>query len=344
MLVFNILVPLFMILIFGGLFQQRKARVALVAPPTANGIMRQTLPPSSFVVTAETSDGGARDAVASGRADFALVVPDSAAQASIGAPVRVAVYVSSGNQTVNGEFIAEAEQAVATLNQSLLRAPPAVVAAPETVQPAGSVGQTASYIDFLTPGVLAYAILTAGLMAAGMRLVTDRERGVLRRVRATPAPVWLFLVSHIVAQFVLIVVQVVVLLGVAHVVYGVHIAGSPVTLSILVLVGSLCFLAFGFLVAGLADGPQAAITIANLFALPQLFIAGIFFPLSQSPAWMQRIAAFMPLRYLSDGLRAIMVNGRGLGSVATDLFVLAIVGLVILALAVRTFRFDPVGT
>ena len=344
LLVFNFLVPLMMILIFGGLFQGRPTQVAVAGPPALVRVLRQALPPHSYHLTVLTA-AGARRAVAGGRDDFALVIPGATTP---GGPRRVSVVLNAANVSDNGSFTAAALAGVAAVNQALLHTVPAAVPVVSAVQPRGSTrtrGQASSnYIQYLTPGVVAYAVLAAGLLGGGARMVTDRQRGTLRRLRAAPVPTWLFLLAQIAAQLVLVAIQVVVLLGVAHLVYGVGIGPDPLGLALVLFLGALCFVAFGFVVAGIAHDDRAAITIGNLFSLPQLFMAGIFFPISASPVWLQRLALFMPLRYFSDGLRSLMSEGRPIGAVTIDLAVLAGCGLLALVVATRTFRFDPVGT
>ncbi|HEY6538905.1 MAG TPA: ABC transporter permease [Candidatus Dormibacteraeota bacterium] len=336
-MVFNILVPLLLIVIFGGLFQGGRTDVDIVAPARDAAILRLALPHASFKVR-EVSAATARRDVLNSNVDFALVITGGSG------PVRARIEENAGNVTENGAFAAAAEGAVSGLNQALLRTAPAVTASvaqlhPKGGQSAGSLAN-ANYIDFLTPGILAYAVLTAGL-SAGIRLVGDRERGTLRRVRATPIPVWAFLGSSVVSQLALVVVQVVILLGVGHLMYGVGIGPSPGPLLLMLLVGSLCFLGGGFLVAGIANRDQSAIVLMNLITLPQLFVAGIFYPLQSAPTWLRDLAVVMPLRYFSDGLRGLMAQGENLATVLPDLLVLVGIGAAVLVLAARIFRFEP---
>ena len=336
--VFNVMVPLLLIVIFGGLFQGGRGTVDIVAPRADAAVFRQALPKSSFdirYVSAKT----ARQEVLNNQAEFALVVATGQTR-----PIEVRIELNAGNVTANGAYIAVAQAAVGVLNQELLHTAPAVIPRLTELHPphgvsAGSLAHT-NYIDFLTPGILAYAVLTAGL-SAGIRLVGDRERGTLRRVRATPIPVWAFLASSVLSQLVLVVVQVVVLLGVGHLMYGVGIGPSPGPVVLMLLIGSLCFLAGGFLIAGIARRDQAAIVLTNLVSLPQLFVAGVFYPLSSAPPWLREVSVVMPLTYFANGLRGLMAAGQRLSDVAPDLLVILGVGIVLLAIAARIFRFEP---
>lgn len=338
-LVFNLLVPLLLIVIFGGLFQRTNVRVDLAAPPQYRQPLQQALPKSSFTVV-PTSAATARADVLNNRADFAIVVEGTRP------PLTVRILENSSNVTENGSLTAAGSAAVAALNQALLGTPPAAVPSVEALQHAGGASgsslQSSNYIDFLTPGVLAYAVLSGGL-SAGIRLVGDRERGVLRRIRATPLPIWAFLGASVVTQLILVAIQIVVLLGVGHLLYGIGLGPSPGPLFLLLLVGALAFLGGGFLIAALSRREQSAVVMTNLVSLPQLFVAGVFYPLTGAPEWLQKLSLFMPLRYFSDGLRALMAEGQSLSAVAVDFYVLLGVGAVVLLLALRTFRFQPTG-
>jgi ABC-2 type transport system permease protein len=336
--VFNILVPLLLIVIFGGLFQSKRSPVDIVAPPAAAAILKQALPHSSFSVR-EVSASTARSQVLNNTADFALVITGT------GKPLHALIEENAGNITENAAYAAAAQGALYSLNQQLLRTAPAVIPSVAELHPKGGLSAgslaNANYIDFLTPGILAYAVLTAGL-SAGIRLVGDRERGTLRRIRATPIPVWAFLASSVLAQLVLVAVQIAVLLGVGHLMYGVGLGPSPLLVLLLLLVGSLCFLAGGFLIAGIARREQSAVVLMNLVTLPQLFVAGIFYPITTAPLWLRDIATVMPLTYFSNGLRGLMAQGQHLSQILSpDLLVLLGVGIAVLLVAARIFRFEP---
>jgi ABC-2 type transport system permease protein len=340
-LVFNVLVPLLLIVIFGGLFQGSRQTVDISAPASYGAAIRQALPSSSFKLR-YVSPATARREVLDNKADFALVAGSGEVR-----PLQVRIEENAGNVTENGAYTAEAEATVSVLNQELLQTPPAVEPRLEQIHPPGGVSSgslaNTNYIDFLTPGVLAWAVLTAGLNA-GIRLVGDRERGTLRRVRATPIPVWAFLTSSVISQLLLVAVQVAVLLAVGHLMYGVGLGPSPGSVILMLLVGSLCFLAGGFLIAGIARREQAAIVLANMITLPQLFVAGVFYPLAGAPAWLRDLSVIMPLTYFSNALRGMMAQGQNLGQVAGDLAVLLVVGAAALAVAARIFRFEPAAS
>ncbi len=165
----------------------------------------------------------------------------------------------------------------------------------------------------------------------------------IRRIRATLAPAWVFLAASVVSQLVLVAIQIAVQLGVGHLLYGIGMGPRPLPLLLVLLVGSLCFLGAGFLVAALSRREQAAVVMSNLISLPQLFVAGVFYPLSGAPLRLQKLSIVMPLTYFSDALRGLMAEGQTLGDVTKDIVILLAVGVAVLVLAARTFKFEPSG-
>ncbi len=338
-LIFSVLVPLLLIVIFGGLFQRSALNVDIAAPPQYARILIRALPKESFDVHYVTVSQ-ARQHVLDNSAAFALVVGVTVQ------PLTVQVFENSSNVTENGSLTAAAAGAAGGLNQALLQRTPAVQTMVQTIHAPGgissdSLAQT-SYIAFLAPGVLAYAVLEGGL-SAGLRLVGDREQGTLRRIRATPTPVWVFLAASVLSQIVLVAIQIAVLLGVGHLLYGIGMGPSPLLVLLLLLIGSLCFLAAGFLVAAFSRREQAAMVISNLATITKLFVAGIFYPLAGAPLWLQKLSIVMPLTYFSNGLRGLMAEGQTLAQVTPDILVLLAVGVATLLVAARTFRFEPSG-
>ncbi|MGH9174013.1 MAG: ABC transporter permease, partial [Vicinamibacterales bacterium] len=69
------------------------------------------------------------------------------------------------------------------------------------------------YMDFLIPGILAMSIMNSGMIGLASAFVTYRERGILRRIRATPFPLSSFILARIISQLVISVAQAAILIG-----------------------------------------------------------------------------------------------------------------------------------
>ncbi len=88
----------------------------------------------------------------------------------------------------------------------------------------------------------------------------------------------------------------------------VFIISAPVHLLLLaaaLLLSALTYAILGMLFSSPpTDNPSSVMTLSNLVRLPMIFFSGVFLPVAQMPAWGQYLAAFSPLTYTTEALRA----------------------------------------
>jgi ABC-2 type transport system permease protein len=197
-----------------------------------------------------------------------------------------------------------------------------------------------SYIDFFVPGILAMALMNAGVIGLSTAFVVYRERGILRRIKVTPFPLTSFIFSRVVTQLIVAVAQAVILVGLGRAVFGLDVRGNVFVILLAVVIGALAFLAIGFAISGFAKNVETAASYANLITFPMLFLSGVFFDVDSAPKWLQPITRVLPLRFLVDALREPMTRGKGLETIWPDLVYLLLTFAVAMAIAVRFFRWD----
>lgn len=214
--------------------------------------------------------------------------------------------------------------------------------APEliTVESEGIQGEGFEYVDFMVPGILAMTIMFAGIMGYASEVATYREKGILRRIKASPISLPMFLGSGIASVLVFSLVQAVILLGVGVLAFKVKITGNYIYIAAVVLIGAASFLALGFMISSLAGSSKSAAMAGSAVALPMMFLSGIFFSLNWVPRALAIIAQLLPLYYFGDALREIMINGASLASVWFDLLVMVVFGLVCFLVSVKFFRWE----
>lgn len=201
-------------------------------------------------------------------------------------------------------------------------------------QPAGD----GRYVDFLVPGILGMNVMQLNIFSVAFALVAQRQRGVLRRIFATPLDPRRFLAAHGLMRLGLSMVQVLILVAVAFALFQVRIVGGLVDLLIVAIVGAIPFLMQGFAIAGWARTENQVPPVANLITLPQFFLSGVFFPKEAAPDVIRPITDVLPLTLLNDALREVSTQGASLWDVRAPLLGLAIWGVVSFALAVRLLR------
>ncbi len=231
-----------------------------------------------------------------------------------------------------------AQVGLSVVRQILLSVAQAEQPFPITERPV--TGADISFIDFFVPGILAMALMNAGVIGLSTAFVSYRERGILRRIKVTPFPLTSFVTARILSQLVVAVAQALILVGLGVGIFGLELRGNPLVILLAIVIGSLAFLAIGFAVAAIARNVEAAASYANLITFPMLFLSGVFFSLDSAPAWLRPVARVLPLSYLVDALREPMTRGRGLEAIWVDLLVLVMTLAAGFAVAVRFFRWD----
>ncbi len=196
------------------------------------------------------------------------------------------------------------------------------------------------YIDFLVPGILAMSIMNSGLIGLASAFVTYREKGILRRIKATPFPLSQFIIARIVSQLTIALTQAVVLIALAKLLFDLRIDGNLINVFVMVIIGATAFLSLGFVISSFAKNQEAADALANAFSFPMLFLAGVFFPVDSAPGWLQPITRAMPLRYLADALRDLMVRGSTLPDQWFNILIMVITATVGLLLSLRLFKWE----
>lgn len=193
-----------------------------------------------------------------------------------------------------------------------------------------------------TPVFAVFGSCMACYVSLAMALAYARSSGVLKRLRGTPLPPALHIIGRIGSAMWVSMIATVVMVGVGVVFYGVQILWANMPALVLTFaVGMACFSALGLAVAAIAPTPSAAQGFANASLILLSFISGVF-GFTELPQWMDRVAAFFPLKHFVDPVAA----GFNPGVDATvpswgDLAVMAAWGVVGAMLAWRRFEWEP---
>ncbi len=198
---------------------------------------------------------------------------------------------------------------------------------------------------YYVPGIIALGVMSAAFVALAIALVEQRERGILKRLRATPLPAGAFIASRAAVAVLLTALIAVVLTLIGWVLYGVTIPSDRAPGLLLTLaVGTATFCCLGFALSGLVRSANAAPAVANMVTLPLQMISGIYFPADHNPDAVLAVAKVFPVYHLAQGLlEGFDPNGAAGGIDPTAIAVLAAWGVLGAAVAVRTFRWEPLG-
>ena len=194
-------------------------------------------------------------------------------------------------------------------------------------------------VDVSAPAYLAMIIGTTGLLSISISVSSYREKGVLRRFRATPLRPAAILASEVIVHFLMTLLGGVLLIVAARLVYGLRFEGRPLEVFLGFTLSCLSFFAVGFLLASVARTARVAYILGMVLYFPNLFLSGATIPKQVFPPALKAAGKFIPLTHVVNLLQGLWI-GEPLGKHVLEASVLA--GLLILGVAVsaKAFRWE----
>jgi ABC-2 type transport system permease protein len=193
-------------------------------------------------------------------------------------------------------------------------------------------------IDVSVPGyIVAMVIGTAGFLNLPIDLAAYRERGILRRYRATPLkPGWV-LGSQTLVVLGAALVGTLIQIGLGYGVYHIRLPEAPLAVLLGFLLACLSTFATGFLIASLVRTPGTARAVGMAIYYPMMFLSGGTLPRELMPDTLKRIADFIPLTHAVS-----LFKDLWFGRVWSPVDVAVLVGVTLLCsfAAVRLFRWE----
>ncbi len=282
----------------------------------------------------DMNEGEALESLKNGDLELVVVIPDGYGDSILNgsSPAEIkAVYDQT--KTMQSEIALLAlSQTIDSLSKAIVDYEPVVVVKSEGVQ-----SLQLEYMDFLVPGIVAMMIMSNNLNGVAGQIASWRERGILRRMQSTPLRASTFIAGQITARLVLNGLQATIVLLIASLIFGTQVNGSWAVLMMFVILGTLTFMAIGFIVAGVAKSPESAGPIAGFISFPLLFLGGIFFPISNMPEVIQPYVKLLPISHLSTAMRQVMNVGADLSVLWFDALLLS--GWMIVAFIIASFTF-----
>jgi len=211
----------------------------------------------------------------------------------------------------------------------------------DTIDTRGNIKTSTYYV----PGLITLGVVSTTFVNLCMALVVLRENRVLKRVRGTPLPAWVFLAGRMAVGVGMAVALAVLLVAIGAVLYGVTVPDSTAPAMLLTLVvGGASFCCLGIAFSSVVPNDDAAPAMVNAVVLPLYFISGLFFPVDEAPEWLTDVASVFPVRHLAEALLdAFDPRTTGAGIAWGHLGVVAAWGVAGALIALRTFRWTPKG-
>lgn len=294
--------------------------------------------PAFELVEVTDDEAYAEQAIDLGRAELVVVVPPHT-QRGLARGERVQIPLWLDGTDTNRALLAQtyADAVLARIGQERLPPMVAPVGRPELrVRVLFNPALQSRW--FMLPAILAMVLAVITMLLSAVAVVKEREKGTIEQLVVTPIRPLELIVGKLL-PFVVAGAVVATLVTVATVVgFGVPLRGSVLLLAGLSLVYVMSTLGLGLLASTVSTTQQQAMLAAMLILLPSFLLGGVFYPISNMPAWAQRIADLTPIRYFVVMVRAVFLKGAGLESLWWETSTLAGLGVVVLVVAVLRFR------
>lgn len=322
-LIWNLIMPVMMILAFAFIFdggQRQLFKVGVLEQSAAEGPLAEFLANPQLRVIPITDQRRAIGQVERHQLDL-LISAQSPPQYWINPQ-------SSGARILEQLLLAQYRPA---LDQAGAR---------ERPQRRQADGMALSYADWALPGVLAMNLMFSSLWGVGWVVVRYRKNGVLRRLKATPLRPAEFLIAQVFSRLIVVLGASALVYAGAWLLLDPPMHGSYVALVILYGAGALCMISLGLMVASRLRTEELADGLLNLMSWPMLLLSGVWFSMEGTSAAAQVLSRLMPLTYLVEGARLVMIEGAGLIQLLPHIALLLGIAIILMALAARLFRWE----
>jgi ABC-2 type transport system permease protein len=193
-------------------------------------------------------------------------------------------------------------------------------------------------LDYTAPAVLAVLILFFGFLLTGISFLRERSQGTLERLMASPVSRLDVVGGYLLGFLLFAIVQTMVLFFYLIYVLNVSYYGDLwqiILFEILIGIGAVCM---GTFFSVLAKNEFQMVQFIPMIIVPQIFLCGLLWPVSQMPEYLQWLANVLPLTYGVDGIRALMLEGQNLLDIGKEVGILAAYAVGLLILAAVTIR------
>ena len=355
-----IILPIAFLLLFGYIFPSATTEQHM---PVGMVDLDHGQASSAFVTQIETinKNSGAMDIVNYSNVEEAknqvtrgnvygtfIIPPGFSNNLSNGKSANVIVYVDNSNPQLSSLVESAASNTVTGLNgmqaeinvvkMGSTTADAQSIVLPFTTNIETTIPGKSNYFNFLAPGLMIMIVMITVMTGIPEAISKERELGTFDGVLSAPINQVSIILGYTASLCVKGFAQVILVLAIAILFFGVTIQGSILLAFFLLLLGIFSFVGIGILAVSSSKNQSTGTTIVNLIMFPMMFLAGIFFPIQQMPWFMQDISKIIPLTYAADAMRKVMLLNANIGDVIVQILILVAFGIVTMSIAIILFR------
>ncbi|MDO5852436.1 MAG: ABC transporter permease [Methanobacteriaceae archaeon] len=208
-----------------------------------------------------------------------------------------------------------------------------------------TIGETSDYdtFDFQAPGIIVFAVLMIVTIVAA-NISIESENGTLKRLKLSKMTSIDYIMGNLIPWMLISGIQVIILLLVAILIGFTWQGGfnSIVLAVITAVIGSISSVALALIIVSLTKSSNQATNLGVLFAVPLSFLVGSFFELPKLPittifGHTVQIYEILPWNHTLLALRQILLYGKGIEYVSSDLIISLLLGLILFGISIFLF-------
>lgn len=195
--------------------------------------------------------------------------------------------------------------------------------------------------DILLAGLFGYGAANTAFAGLAIILVTRREAGTLKRIRATPLSPAAYLAAVLLSTLVTFALQALALLGLGGLAFGASMPENALGFAGAIVLGVVCFAGLGIAAASLIRSAEGVSAVVNVVVLPMAFLSGSFGPTQDFPSVLQGVADVLPLTYFLRIVDGVYLEGESFFADPAALAIVLAWGAAGVVIALRRFGWVP---
>jgi ABC-type multidrug transport system permease subunit len=190
----------------------------------------------------------------------------------------------------------------------------------------------------IVPGLICIVLTMSTLFATTLSMTRETERGTMENLLAMPVRPIEVMIAKIIPYIVIGYVQIVLIVVIASLVFGLPVRGSVLLLSLALGLFIASNLALGVTISSAARNQMQALQLAQFMLLPSFMLSGFMVPFKGMPVWAQWMGELFPITHALRIARGVLLKGNGMGDILPEIWPIAVFTLAITLVAVWFYR------
>jgi ABC-2 type transport system permease protein len=240
--------------------------------------------------------------------------------------------VQSNANAILSDYARELSLSLPTAPGKLVRAGPLDLRTQRWFNP------TRNYKHYMVPALLVALTTIIGLLLTAQNITREYELGTLEQLNVTPMTKVQFITAKLIPFWLISLVIFTIGLIIGKLVFDIPMRGSLLLVYLALMVYLIVVLGLGLWISTITRTQQQAMFVAFFVILIFLLMGGLFTPVDSMPDWARTVAQANPVKHFVFIMRAVLVRGAGIETIALPLIGLAAGGAIVLTLAVRRYH------